>query len=394
MRTLVARLGLTRPADVAKVASVPLCTVCAAYPLLLPPLMAAGVIASGATLHLLLPVLAPINVWLLRASFREHGRPLGLILAVLSIPFILAHMAGHFFFGGDEFALLILIWIGGALLVGGLLIDWRAQRGLTHLGSCATPAAYWHAILTGEHPGLRRGRAFFARLPGSPRCKLCHAPLAGPLSPLLRLLGKARSSKNPRFCADCLAKAPLGGAEVEVSLLFADVRGSTSLAERLRPSEFAARMNAFYAAGTDALIRTDALIDKFMGDEVIGLYTPGFAGPDHARQAVTGARELLRATGHADPDGPWLPIGIGVHIGIAYVGAVGTEGSVSDVTALGDAANTAARLASAAGPGEILVSAAAYEAAGLDTDQVEQRRLQVKGRLEPVNVRVLRAGAT
>ena len=90
MRNLLARLGLTSPAGAAKAASVPLCTVCATYPLIISPLVAAGIIGSGAGLHVLLPVLAPINVWLLRASFREHGRPLGLILALAGLPFILA----------------------------------------------------------------------------------------------------------------------------------------------------------------------------------------------------------------------------------------------------------------------------------------------------------------
>lgn len=391
MRSLLARFGLVSPADAAKAASVPVCAVCAAYPLAIGPLLAAGVIGSATSLHLALPLLAPLNVWLLCASFREHGRALGLVLAMLSIPFILAHMAGHVFLGGDEAVLLGLIWMGGGLLIAGLVVDWRAQRALAHLGSCEIPGVYWHAILTGEHPGLRRGRELFSRLPGSPRCKLCNAPLAGPLAPLMRLLGKSRSTRNPLFCADCLTKTPLGGAEVELSLLFADVRGSTGLAERLRPAEFAARMNEFYRAGTEALIRTDALVDKFMGDEVIGLYLPGFAGPEHARLAIEAAGDLLRATGHGDPAGPWLPIGVGVHTGVAYVGAVGSEGGLSDVTVLGDVANTAARLASAAGPGEILVSSATCAAAGLATDQLELRALQLKGRSESVDVRVLRA---
>ena len=142
MRNLLARLGLTSPAGAAKAASVPLCTVCATYPLIISPLVAAGIIGSGAGLHVLLPVLAPINVWLLRASFREHGRPLGLILALAGLPFILAHMAGHFFFGGDELLLLVLIWIGGGLLVAGLAVDWQTQRGLAHVGNCATPEVY------------------------------------------------------------------------------------------------------------------------------------------------------------------------------------------------------------------------------------------------------------
>ena len=392
MRDLLARLGLRSPAGAVKAATVPMCAVCAGYPLVVGPLVAAGVIGSGAFLHVAIPALMPLNLWLLRLGFREHGKPLGLILAVASVPFILAHMAGHFFFGGDEWVLLGLIWVGGGLLVAGIMADWQAQRLAGHL-SCAAPEAYWRAVLTGEHPGLRRGRSLFGRLPANPRCKLCNAPFAGPFAPLMRLLGKGRSRKSPHFCGDCLTKAPVGGAEIELSLLFADVRGSTGLAERLSPAEFAARMNRFYAAGTDAMVRTDALIDKFMGDEVIGLYTPGFAGPGHARLAVGAAQELLRATGHADPDGPWLPVGIGVHTGIAYVGAVGSAGAASDVTVLGDAANTAARLASAAGAGEVLVSAAACSAAGLDAGGLERRQLQLKGRSEPVEVRVLRAAA-
>jgi adenylate cyclase len=390
MRELLVRLGLTSQADMAKAAkaaTVPMCAVCAGYPLVVSPLVAAGVIGSGAFLHLAIPLLMPVNLWLLRMSFREHGKPLGLVLTLASIPFVLAHMGGHFFVGGDEVMLLGLIWIGGGLLVAGIMADWQAQRLAGHL-SCALPDAYWRAVLTGEHPGLRRGRRLFGRLPAGARCKLCNAPQAGPFGPLMRLIGKAPSNKNPRFCGDCLTKTPLGGAEIELTLLFADVRGSTTLAEQVRPAEFAAHMNRFYVAGTDALIRTDALIDKFMGDEVIGLYTPGFAGPEHARLAIAAAQDLLRASGDA-PDGPRLPVGVGVHTGIAYVGAVGSAGAVSDVTVLGDAANTAARLASAAGAGEILVSEAACVAARLHVGQLEKRRLQLKGRKEPVAVRVI-----
>lgn len=395
MKALLARFGLTSPAAATKAATVPMCAVCAGYPLVVSPLIAAGIIGSGALLHLAIPVLAPLNIWLLHASWREHHKPLGLILACASIPFILAHVAGHLLLGsGDEFALLMLIWAGGGLLVAGLAVDWWEQRKLTYLGSCATPEGYWRAILMGEHPGLRRGRHLFGLLPSNPRCKFCNAPFAGPFVLLMGLLGKRPSTRNPRFCGDCLTKAPLGGAEVELSLLFADVRGSTALAEQLRPTDFAIRMNRFYQAGTDVLIHTDALIDKFMGDEVIGLYVPGFAGPEHAKLALQAAQELLRATGHADPDGPWLPIGIGVHTGIAYVGTVGSEGAVSDVTVLGDAANITARLASTAAAGEVLISASASKAAGIDLDGLERRSLHLKGRSEPVDVRVFHAGAS
>lgn len=185
-----------------------------------------------------------------------------------------------------------------------------------------------------------------------------------------------------------------GGAEVELSMLFVDARGSTNLAERLSAAEFSRLMNRFYTAATEVLIKTDAFIDKLVGDEVIGLYLPLFTGPNHARAAVQAAQELLRVTGHTNPTGPWLPVGVGVHTGIAYVGTVqGAEDSVSDVTALGDNVNIAARLASKAGAGEALISEAAYAAAGLNLGNLEQRQLELKGKSGPVGVRVLQVTA-
>ncbi|HYU20968.1 MAG TPA: adenylate/guanylate cyclase domain-containing protein [Chloroflexota bacterium] len=175
-------------------------------------------------------------------------------------------------------------------------------------------------------------------------------------------------------------------------MLFADVRGSTSLAERASPTEFSQLMNRFYRVATGVLLQTEAIIDKFVGDEVVALYVPALAGSEHASAAVRAGRELLRATGQGDRGGAWLPIGLGIHTGTAFVGAIGGEG-VTDVTALGDAVNTTARLASVAGPGEALVSEATCAAAGLETGDMERRRLELKGRSEPVSVRVLRVAS-
>lgn len=182
-----------------------------------------------------------------------------------------------------------------------------------------------------------------------------------------------------------------GGTELEISMLFVDVRGSSGIAERLTAAEFSGLMKRFYKVATDVLISTDAIIDKFVGDEVIGLYLPLFTGPDHARPAVLAARELLLATGHADEEGPWLPIGIGVHTGIVYVGTVsGGEGTVSDITALGDNVNITARLASMAAPGEALISETAYTAGSAPFEGLERRELDVRGRCETVSAMVLR----
>ena len=185
-----------------------------------------------------------------------------------------------------------------------------------------------------------------------------------------------------------------GGTEVEISMLFVDVRGSTSLAEKMSAKDFSRLMNRFYKAATKVLIKTDAFIDKFVGDEVTGLFFPLFTGPNHARAATLAAQELLQVTEHADGKGSWLPVGVGVHTGVAYVGTVsGAEGSVKDVTALGDNVNIAARLASVAGAGEALISDAAYVAADLKLGDLEQRQLELKGESEPLGVRVLRASA-
>ena len=172
---------------------------------------------------------------------------------------------------------------------------------------------------------------------------------------MLRYLGHARWAKNPKYCEGCFRtlQANHGGAEVDCSLIFADVRGSTALAERMRPTEFRALMGRFYDEAFAALIDFNAIVDKFVGDEVIGIFIPAYSGQEHARHAVEAARRLLEVTGHDRPGGPWIPIGIGVHSGVAFVGSVG-QGPDTELTAMGDAVNVAARLAAAAGRGEIL----------------------------------------
>ncbi len=183
-----------------------------------------------------------------------------------------------------------------------------------------------------------------------------------------------------------------GGTELEISMLFSDIRGSTRLAEGMRAAEFSRLLNRFYKQATAALIKNDAFIDKFVGDEVIGLFFPLFTGKNHAAAAVRAAQEMLRVAKDNQAAGQALPMGIGVHTGVAYVGTVsGAEGSAEDVTALGDNVNVTARLASQAAEGEALVSEAAYAAAGLNFANVEQRQLELKGKSEPVRVKVLRS---
>jgi len=206
----------------------------------------------------------------------------------------------------------------------------------------------------------------------------------------MHLMGRDQSRYNPRFCEKCQVFEHPGGAEVTLTMLFADVRGSTTLAEQMSSREFSQLINRFYKVATHVLIQTDAMVDRLIGDEAIGLYVPGFAGPEHPRKAIEAAQELLRLTGHHDPKGPWLPVGIGIHTGPAYVGVVGDEDSTADFTALGDNVNITARLASQAGAGEILISDDTCSASKLDLKNLEHRQLELKGKSEAIGVHVLR----
>ncbi len=251
--------------------------------------------------------------------------------------------------------------------------------------------AAWRAVLTGDLGQLKYFRAVLGRIPAGPRCKLCLAPLKPPGSVVLRPLGFGPSKLNRRLCRACFGtmdKKP-GGAEIELSLLFADVRGSTSLAEKIPAQEFSQLISRFYGSAARVVDKWDGIVDKFVGDEVVALFVPGFAGEDHASRAVEAARELVRETGSDGPE-PWVPIGAGVHTGVAYVGRVG-EGDACDFTAVGDAVNTTARLASEAGAGEILVSRDAVDASGLDASGLEARALSLRGRDETVDAVVVLA---
>jgi adenylate cyclase len=206
----------------------------------------------------------------------------------------------------------------------------------------------------------------------------------------MRLLGKARWPGNPSYCAGCFRYLyeHREGAEVECTLFFADVRGSTGLAEGMSAAAYRRLLDRFYNSSTDVLIRHDAVVDKFVGDEVVGIFVPSLAGERHARRAVDAGVALLRATGY--PDDPWIPIGIGVNTGVAYVGAVGTAEHV-EFTALGDVVNVTARLSSAALAGELLVSASTAQAAALATAGLERRVLDLRGKSAPTAVIVVNA---
>jgi adenylate cyclase len=247
---------------------------------------------------------------------------------------------------------------------------------------------YWREFLLGRTvtPG---SKAFMQRLPHAPRCKICQAPFAGWGGRVVGLVGFRPIPGNPRICTYCLRtiSSHPGGAEIPLTILFADLRGSTAIAEEIGPTAFGALLNRFYAAASEAIDEARGVIDKYVGDGVIGLFFHGVSGDEHAALAIQAGQAVL-GSARSGPD--TMPIGAGVHSGEAYVGVVGSEGGPLDFTAVGDAVNTASRLGSLAAEGELLVSAKAADAAKLDGTGLERRQLEVRGRSEPVEVVVVR----
>jgi adenylate cyclase len=226
-------------------------------------------------------------------------------------------------------------------------------------------------------------------LPHDPRCKICNSPFHGMGGFVMRSLGRKQSNLNPHFCNVCedFALKHPGGAEVEMAMLFADVRGSTSLSEQMSPIEFRKLINRFYISATKAIAEEDGLVEKLAGDAVAAFWGAGFAGRNYVSRTVRAAQAIARLMQKQD-----IPVGIGVHAGVAYFGAMGSTEGLVDISAIGEEVNTAARIASKAAAGEILISEAALVHAHMhDSARLASRQLVLKGISEPVAVRVMHA---
>jgi adenylate cyclase len=256
---------------------------------------------------------------------------------------------------------------------------WRS-----YLTTGKTPDSYplpWY-----ESPAMR---AVARRLPADPRCQICHFPFSGLGGKIVRSLFHVQPSKmNPHLCNICerfIEEHP-GGAELEVSLLFADIRGSTPLAASMSAREFSRLIDRFYQVTTDIVYTHGGMVEKLIGDEVFAFFVPAFTDDhNHARAAFNVGKAILEATGHGRGEAPWAPLGIGIHTGVAYVGAVGQPGKNIEITVLGDNVNIASRLGGQAQAGQIVISDRTRELAGLDKGSLEFRRLQLKGKEEAVD---------
>ena len=166
------------------------------------------------------------------------------------------------------------------------------------------------------------------------------------------------------------------------------MRGSTAIAEKIGPAPFASLLNRFYDVAMSALIPNSAVIDKMIGDEVMAFFVPA-AKSQMQKAAVDAAIKILKGVGYGSGEEPWLPVGIGINHGEAYVGKVGTD-DVNDFTALGDTVNTAARLQSEAKAGQIVVSESVYREIASDYPNESVQDIDVRGKEDKFGIHVLK----
>ena len=176
-------------------------------------------------------------------------------------------------------------------------------------------------------------------------------------------------------------------------MLFVDVRGFTSLSERLPSKELVSQLNRFYHLAAQAVFEQDGTLDKMVGDQVMAFFGAPFRPDDHPKRAVRAALDIVAGVESMAAGADSLHVGGGLGTGQAFVGNVG-EGEVRDFTVIGDVVNTAARLQEVAEPGEVLVMEETYRTVEGQYPDAPQRTLDLKGKAAPVAVRVLRASST
>ncbi len=182
----------------------------------------------------------------------------------------------------------------------------------------------------------------------------------------------------------------LGGVNQTITVLFADIRGFTSISEKENPEKVVSLLNKFFSAMTDIIFANGGTLDKYIGDGLMALFGAPTATEEDALNSVKAAVTMQKKIRELNPELraeglPEISMGIGLHTGEATIGYIGSD-KRSEYTAIGDTVNLAARLQSNASGGQILMSDATAEACGNRIPFTEREPLTVKNRVQPVNV--------
>lgn len=250
----------------------------------------------------------------------------------------------------------------------------------------------WHTIFAIGHPALLKQHWLHKKLPTKPRCRMCLVPFKGLGGWIMRKKGKAPNSRNPNFCNACdgFMHTYPGGAEIELSILYVDIRHSTQYAENNDPAIVSQRINVFLNEATRIITEHDGFVMAFYGDCVVATWPPGFCGEQHALKAQNAAIALVQNKKMIDSQGDSIPVGVGVHTGKVFIGTVSAlKNTFRDVSIFGSNVNLTARLASKAVAGQALTTEANIVAAGKDPAAFASQTVELKGFTEPVQVYTL-----
>ncbi len=180
----------------------------------------------------------------------------------------------------------------------------------------------------------------------------------------------------------------LGGKRIDITVLFADIRGFTSFSEGQSPEQLVSVLNRYLAAGAEAVLDEEGTVDKFLGDAVMAWFNAPIPQTDHTLRAVRTAlklRDRIEELHSVLPPEAHLAFGVGIHYGDAILGLIGTEKRL-EYTAIGDSVNTTKRLQENAGKNQIVISGIAYERVKDKVAVREMEPMQVKGKREVIPV--------
>ena len=194
--------------------------------------------------------------------------------------------------------------------------------------------------------------------------------------------------------AERIASSPeattLGGEKRPVTVLFSDIRGFTPLSESMAPDDMARLLTEYFTEMVDCVFRNGGNLDKFIGDAVMAQWGAPIASADDPDRAMRAAIEMMQELEKLnakwrDEGRPELQIGIGLNHGEAFAGNIGSERRL-EFTVIGDVVNTASRLCSAAGPGEILITEEMREALREPPPLAECPPMELRGKSQPLPV--------
>jgi len=180
----------------------------------------------------------------------------------------------------------------------------------------------------------------------------------------------------------------IGGKKVDITILFADIRGFTAYSEQHTPEDLVAVLNRYLAAAAEAVLAHEGTVDKFLGDAVMAWYNAPLPQPDHTLRAVKSALTLRGTIANLHAEMPLethLDFGVGIHYGEAILGWIGTEKRL-EFTSLGDSVNTTKRIQENSAKNQILISREAYERVKNEIDAKPFAPLTVKGKNQPLEV--------